>query len=84
MPRLTTAQHRREVESTRHIIHGLDHDEARLVHRALDAYGAMLTAVDRDFPNPDQRALAEHCQTLAKRFQDANTARSFVEGEETS
>lgn len=73
-----------EAQQIRAIVKATDHDDARLIQHALHAYGAMLRAVDNDFPNPDQRARANKADALAARFQSANTARDFLEERATA
>ena len=68
-------------ESTRDLVHALDHDDLLLMHRALEAYADMLTAVDREFPNPEQRRLSARAQMLAEHARAANVARDYIEQE---
>ena len=67
------------VQSMRHIVAGLPHDEALLVQRALTAYSKTLLAVDQAFPDPDKREYAAQADKLADRFRDANIARDYIE-----
>jgi len=64
---------------TRKIVETTTRPEALLIGRALQAYSDMLCAVDRDFPNPDQRELARMAKDLAAYYFRANQARDFIE-----
>lgn len=68
-------------ESARDLVHALDRDDVLLMNRALEAYADMLTAVDREFPNPEQRRMAKRAEVLAGHARAANTARDWIEQE---
>ena len=65
--------------ATRHLVAATTYEEALLIARALDAYAGFLTSVNRDFPAPEIRALADKAGVLSERFHEANAARDSIE-----
>jgi hypothetical protein len=68
-------------ESTRSLVIALDHDDVLLMHRALRMYSEVLSGIDREFPNPDQRSMARRAMDLSEHARAANAARDWIETE---
>lgn len=62
----------------RHLVAALPHADVHAALTAFNSLAAVLTEVDRAFPDPMKRAMASDAQRLAQLFQDANVARGVI------
>lgn len=73
-----TTKKQLEATRARAAIAAFSHEDTLLMHRALAAYAGILRSIDREFPNPDQRRLANRADALSDYLSSLNQARDFV------